>query len=150
MLWRTTPEKLFHQITKIFKALESRESTWEGHDTSGCYLQKCLNTNFQGTYSKLFQSRYACVSQTSVQRRQEYLQFLELLLSLADTPCFKDKIIIQHETWRIAKCAIPQASGCNLWEKFSQLLLRKMLVWWLQGRLQEIFNDCFVWLGFPA
>jgi len=46
MLRRTTPEELFHQIMKISKALENKDNTWEGHNTSGTWLRKRLNTNF--------------------------------------------------------------------------------------------------------
>lgn len=41
MLWRTMSKELFHQVMKNSKALEIRDNTWEGQETSGTWLQKC-------------------------------------------------------------------------------------------------------------
>lgn len=85
-------KELFHQSMKNSRALETRDNTWEGQETSETWLQKCLNTRqvFRSFFLPGVPVCHRCLSRWG-KNTSSLLNFVNRHC------CLKGNIIIQHK-----------------------------------------------------
>lgn len=87
-------KELFYQIMKKPKALETGDNTWEGQETSGTWLQKCLNTR------QVFRSFFLPDMPVCHRHLSRWGKNTSSLLNFINRHfCLKGKKIIQHKAW---------------------------------------------------